>query len=234
MPMPRSRRTPLPVVSPLAQQRIDALLGDVEVASPCTADWNGMAGDDQVRFCGLCQKNVYNFAGMTRLEIFELLATTDGSVCGRFYKRPDGTLLTADCPIGRTERARRMARRTWRASVAFAGMLVGAMAQALWPAPKPACQLVDDDAAPPALADGVASQKNQKNDKKKTVIDLSDVDDRRSDVDGRFSGALLGALVVSDAAELQDVFGDLRQAGDVGGLTTTVPVSGDDADADPR
>src|SRR6516162_8887116 len=37
----------------------------LRVASPCPADWNAMQGDDRVRFCGQCEKNVYNLSAMT-------------------------------------------------------------------------------------------------------------------------------------------------------------------------
>lgn len=31
----------------------------LKVASPCSADWNSMKGDDAVRHCGSCKKSVY-------------------------------------------------------------------------------------------------------------------------------------------------------------------------------
>ena len=30
------------------------LLSAIQIASPCTADWNAMTGDDRARFCGEC------------------------------------------------------------------------------------------------------------------------------------------------------------------------------------
>ena len=50
-----------------------------------------------MRHCTLCDLNVYNFAELTREEIRALL-TSEGRVCGRLYRRADGTLLTRDCP----------------------------------------------------------------------------------------------------------------------------------------
>src|SRR3954469_19985825 len=44
------------------------VLDQIQVASPCTADWSQMTGDDRTRHCGACQKNVYNLSGMTRAE----------------------------------------------------------------------------------------------------------------------------------------------------------------------
>jgi hypothetical protein len=57
-----------------------------------------MAGDARVRHCALCSLNVYNFAEMTRGEIFDLLERSEGRVCARLYRRADGTLLTKNCP----------------------------------------------------------------------------------------------------------------------------------------
>ncbi len=70
------------------------------VASPCSADWNEMTGNDQVRFCSLCQLNVYNLSGMSQAEAETLVMQNEGRLCVRFFKRADGTLLTRDCPVG--------------------------------------------------------------------------------------------------------------------------------------
>jgi hypothetical protein len=85
------------------------LLEDVRIASPCSASWEDMTGDAQVRFCGKCAKNVYNLSEMTREEAEALLAKGEGtSMCVRLYKRADGTVITSDCPVGvRKKRVRR-------------------------------------------------------------------------------------------------------------------------------
>lgn len=70
----------------------------IQIASPCKVEWDSMPGDERVRHCGQCQLNVYNLGGMTRPEAEKLLATREGRVCVRFYRRADGTILTADCP----------------------------------------------------------------------------------------------------------------------------------------
>jgi hypothetical protein len=84
------------------------LLDRVRVASPCDARWEDMAGDDRVRRCEQCSLNVYNLSAMPRAEAEALLARyfdDDGSekqgrFCGQLFRRPDGTVLTADCPVG--------------------------------------------------------------------------------------------------------------------------------------
>ncbi len=77
-----------------------SVLQNIEVAAPCSADWNDMTGDDRVRFCGDCQLNVYNLSAMTEDQIVGLVRETEGRLCGRFYRRPDGTILVQDCPKG--------------------------------------------------------------------------------------------------------------------------------------
>jgi hypothetical protein len=72
----------------------------VQIASPCTADWDKMAGDERMRHCGQCQLNVYNLSDMTRDEALAFLAQREGRTCVRMFKRPDGTVITRDCPVG--------------------------------------------------------------------------------------------------------------------------------------
>jgi len=76
------------------------VLGEVRVASPCHADWNSMTGDDQSRFCDKCAKNVYNLSAMTIEQAERLIREKEGDLCVRYYQRTDGTVLTADCPVG--------------------------------------------------------------------------------------------------------------------------------------
>jgi hypothetical protein len=79
----------------------------LRVASPCPADWNAMQGDDRMRFCGQCEKNVYNISAMTHAEAEELIREKEGKLCVRFFQRSDGTVLTADCPVGRRRKRNR-------------------------------------------------------------------------------------------------------------------------------
>ena len=75
-------------------------LENVRVAVPCPANWETMAGDDRVRFCAECRLNVYNLSELTRREAERLIATHEGRLCVRFYRRGDGTILTQNCPRG--------------------------------------------------------------------------------------------------------------------------------------
>ncbi|MBL9141376.1 MAG: hypothetical protein JNK53_05865 [Phycisphaerae bacterium] len=87
------------------------ILKDLQIASPCTAAWEDMAGDHRVRRCGACNLGVHNISRFTRAEVQALIERTEGRFCARLYRRADGTVLTADCPVGlaavraRTKRA---------------------------------------------------------------------------------------------------------------------------------
>jgi hypothetical protein len=93
----------------VAGPRALPLLENVAIAAPCTADWDQMVGDDNVRFCRSCEKNVYNLSALPRDEGEALLAARESKMCVRLYKRADGTVLTSDCPVGVKRRRRRRA-----------------------------------------------------------------------------------------------------------------------------
>ncbi len=95
-----------------------SILGSVRVSSPCSASWERMEGDDKVRHCESCKLNVYNLSGMGRKEAEILVAQSEGHACVRFYRRPDGTMLTNDCPVGIMALRKRMA-----TTVACAGVM---------------------------------------------------------------------------------------------------------------
>ena len=81
---------------------------ELRIASPCSANWDRMQGDDRVRYCPECKLNVYNFSVMDSSEIERLVQNREGRLCARFYARPDGTLLTQNCPVGLRAKVRRI------------------------------------------------------------------------------------------------------------------------------
>jgi hypothetical protein len=83
------------------------MLDNIHVASPCSESWSDMLGDDTSRHCLKCEKNVYDLSSMTRQEAEALIVAKEGSLCVRFYRRADGTVLTSDCPVGVTRKRRR-------------------------------------------------------------------------------------------------------------------------------
>lgn len=86
------------------------MLKNIRIASPCSAKWEQMKGDDQVRHCPECDRNVYNLSAMTEREAEQLIAAHTERLCARFYQRADGTILTQDCPSGRQVVSRRVSR----------------------------------------------------------------------------------------------------------------------------
>jgi hypothetical protein len=100
-------------------------IDDVSVASPCTADWNKMVGNGRKRFCGACDQYVYNVEALTRAEVAALI-DEGGRLCLRLFRRTDGTLMTADCPVGR-----RRVRLKQVATVIGGGLLAGAAVAAV-------------------------------------------------------------------------------------------------------
>jgi hypothetical protein len=95
-----SPRTSVQAGLPATAPRVPIALEQIQVASPCHIAWDGMAGDDRVRLCRRCAKNVYNLSGMSRTEAEALVTRMEGRLCVRYYRRADGTMLTADCPVG--------------------------------------------------------------------------------------------------------------------------------------
>lgn len=75
-------------------------LDNLKIASPCSANWDEMTGDNRVRFCGECKLNVYNLSGMSKVDAENLVANTNGRLCVRMYQRADGSVITQDCPVG--------------------------------------------------------------------------------------------------------------------------------------
>ncbi len=98
----------------------ESLLSRLHIASPCDADWDAMKGNDRVRACGDCKKNVYNISDMTKAEAEAFLRRNGTKECTRFYRRKDGTILTDDCPIGL-----RKLRDAWRKASKVASLIIG-------------------------------------------------------------------------------------------------------------
>lgn len=91
-------------------QRFESPLNNIKIASPCSADWNEMIGNERKRFCGDCKLNVYNLSGMTKYDAENLLSVSEGRLCVRYFQRSDGTVLTADCPVGWEKVKQRLSR----------------------------------------------------------------------------------------------------------------------------
>jgi hypothetical protein len=80
--------------------RFESPLNNIRIASPCTANWDTMYGNERKRFCGDCKLNVYNLSGMSRQDAENLIENSEGRLCVRFYRRADGSVITQNCPVG--------------------------------------------------------------------------------------------------------------------------------------
>jgi hypothetical protein len=69
-------------------------LDSIEVKTPCLQSWNEMRGSDQIRFCDHCAKDVYNLSRMTRKQARKIVAESNGGICVRYIRRPDGRIQT--------------------------------------------------------------------------------------------------------------------------------------------
>ena len=97
-------------------------LESVHIANPCSADWGKMQGDDRVRFCQSCAKNVFNLSELSRVEAEKLITEKQGNLCVQYYQRADGTILTDDCPV-----SLKIVRRPFKwLAASFAALLVAA------------------------------------------------------------------------------------------------------------
>jgi hypothetical protein len=72
-------------------------LPTLRLAVACKQRWEDMVGDERVRACAGCARPVFNLSEMTRAEAEAVLATRGLTPCVRFYRRPDGTVMTSDC-----------------------------------------------------------------------------------------------------------------------------------------
>jgi hypothetical protein len=71
----------------------------IVIQNPCAANWDEMDGDQTVRFCGQCKKNVHNLTAMFPEQLERTLALREsGSLCVFMARRDDGTVIIDNCP----------------------------------------------------------------------------------------------------------------------------------------
>jgi hypothetical protein len=76
----------------------------LRVREPCSADWDSMQGAGAVRFCGHCQKNVYNLSAMPREEAERIVCEKAGNLCARFATDAAGAVITLDYQAAKRRR----------------------------------------------------------------------------------------------------------------------------------
>jgi hypothetical protein len=96
------------------------VLDDIRIASPCRANWEGMVGNNHARHCADCGRTVYDLSALTADQAVALIREKEGALCLRLFRRPDGRVLTADCPVGLKARLQRVRSR-------MRGNLVGSL-----------------------------------------------------------------------------------------------------------
>ena len=101
-------------------------LNAIRVGTPCSEDWSAMTGDDRAKHCAKCEKTVYNLSELTEDEAEELILSRRVDLCVKFYRRTDGTLVTASCPTGVFGGQRRKLARATAALMAAGTMIAGA------------------------------------------------------------------------------------------------------------
>lgn len=65
-----------------------SFIDSVKVGSPCGEDWEKMSGNERVRFCSHCSKNVNNLSEMTRKQAARFVRASGGDVCIRYIADP--------------------------------------------------------------------------------------------------------------------------------------------------
>ena len=103
------------------------VLDRVYLETPCSSDWVSMEGNERVRYCSECNRQVHNLSAITKREAEELLTNADGKLCGRFDRDDRGNMITAD-RSGQHSSCVRLPRFARTAIAAFLG--VGVIGQA--------------------------------------------------------------------------------------------------------
>ena len=87
----------------------------IKIKTPCTENWETMAGHGKTRYCDRCELHVHNLSAMSIDEVQELVAGASGRLCVRM----DAPTVAEIAP------SRRIAR--WRRVAMAAGLMVAGM-----------------------------------------------------------------------------------------------------------
>lgn len=80
------------VLTMTKKQSIDS----ISIPKPCAEPWDNMHGSDLKRFCGSCQKDVFNLSSMSRRKANRLIRKSGGRICVRYARLPNGKMVTTD------------------------------------------------------------------------------------------------------------------------------------------
>lgn len=70
----------------------------LQIAEPCHENWNQMTAQTQGRFCGSCQKTVFDFTTMTDNQLLEYFKNYKSDTCGRFENHQLDRVLATPPP----------------------------------------------------------------------------------------------------------------------------------------
>lgn len=85
-------------------------LKNLNIPSPCGANWESMKGNDQVRFCEHCDLSVHNLSQMTRHQAQRLVSRSNGRLCVQFVPDASGKPLLAQAGMKLHRISRRVSR----------------------------------------------------------------------------------------------------------------------------
>lgn len=72
----------------------------IVIDAPCKVGWDEMDGDEKVRFCGQCKKNVHNLSTIPTRELEEVLKRRKiEPTCVIMSRREDGSVKFDNCPV---------------------------------------------------------------------------------------------------------------------------------------
>lgn len=61
------------------------MMNIIQIETPCEENWDNMHDIPEGKFCDLCSKKVLDLTQKTDDEIFHLLNTSNGKICGRIF-----------------------------------------------------------------------------------------------------------------------------------------------------
>ena len=113
-----------------------SFIDSVKVGVPCSEDWEKMRGNDRVRFCSHCTKEVNNLSAISRKEAARLVRASGGGICIRYIAHPvTQRPMFGEQIVQITRRTPALAAGIMTASLALSTM---AYAQTVPSAPEPA------------------------------------------------------------------------------------------------
>jgi Carboxypeptidase regulatory-like domain len=96
-----------------------SLLNRIDVKSPCNESWDEMVGNNEVRFCSHCAKDVHDLSAMKRADAEKLVQKSSGKLCVRYVKNSTGKLITAQPKFTQIKRRATIAASVLATSLTF-------------------------------------------------------------------------------------------------------------------